>query len=93
TSKNEVDEVGTSATMVVEDLEETFPTCVEDVESFEDILDIYDQLYEQFLKQQRRVLVLSNSVNTSEEDRKTLHVNFVKSKAHFFSHEEEKNSL
>ncbi|CAK9156279.1 unnamed protein product [Ilex paraguariensis] len=33
-------------------LEEEIPTCVEDEEFFEDIQDVYDQLYVQYLKQQ-----------------------------------------
>ncbi|CAK9165961.1 unnamed protein product [Ilex paraguariensis] len=65
----------------MEDLEEEIPTCVKDEDCFEDIQDVYDQLFVEFLKQQKNVLALSEKVNSSEEDRKALHVDLVKSKA------------
>ncbi|CAK9146444.1 unnamed protein product [Ilex paraguariensis] len=67
--------------MIVEDLEEEIPTCVKDEDCFEDIQDVYDQLFVEFLKQQKNVLALNEKVNSSEEDRKALHVDLVKSKA------------
>ncbi|CAK9133969.1 unnamed protein product, partial [Ilex paraguariensis] len=92
-SQGLVEEVETSLTIVLEGLNEEVPTYEEDVESFEDIQNAYDQLSNQFLKKQKRVLVLSGSVNTSEEDRKGFHVDLVKSKAHTFGIEEEMKFL
>ncbi|CAK9171882.1 unnamed protein product [Ilex paraguariensis] len=78
---------------MVKDLEEEVPICNEDIENFEDKQDAYSQLYEQLLKQQSILLVLRDRVNTSEKDRKALHVNLVKSNAHVCEVEEEKKSL
>ncbi|CAK9168168.1 unnamed protein product [Ilex paraguariensis] len=89
-SRSKVEKVETSHTTVVEDLEEEVPIYNEGIESFEDKQDAYGQLHEQLLKQQRRLLVLRGRVNTSEEDRKTLHVNLVKSNAHVCKVKEEK---
>ncbi|CAK9169094.1 unnamed protein product, partial [Ilex paraguariensis] len=43
-------------------------------QSVEDIYNAYDQLCEEFLKQKKRVLSLSSSLNTNEEKKKALHV-------------------
>ncbi|CAK9178818.1 unnamed protein product, partial [Ilex paraguariensis] len=53
--ENSTSEVEATPTTMVEELEEEIPTSVEDEECFEDIHDMYDQLYEQFLKQQEEV--------------------------------------
>ncbi|CAK9142951.1 unnamed protein product, partial [Ilex paraguariensis] len=57
----------------------------------EDIYNAYDQLCEEFLKQKKRVLSLSSSLNTNEEKKKALHVELVKSKAHICMLEENKS--
>ncbi|CAK9162755.1 unnamed protein product, partial [Ilex paraguariensis] len=76
--------VETSFTTKVEDLENEIPTYVEDEECYEDIQDVYDQLYLQYQKQQEKVLSLSGRVNSIEEETRALHLDLVKSKALIF---------
>ncbi|CAK9187844.1 unnamed protein product, partial [Ilex paraguariensis] len=47
-------EVEASPTTEVDDLEEKIPTWVEDEDCYEDIQDVCEQLYVQFLKQQEK---------------------------------------
>ncbi|CAK9174324.1 unnamed protein product [Ilex paraguariensis] len=66
-------EVEESPTMSVEDLEEEIPICVEDEEYFEDIQDIYDQLYVQFLKQQENLTSISGQLLETSSESKHMH--------------------
>ncbi|CAK9150548.1 unnamed protein product, partial [Ilex paraguariensis] len=77
--------VETSPTTEVNDLEKEIPTCVEDDECYKDIQAVYDQLHLQYLKQQEKVLSLSDRVNSSEEETRALHLDLVKLKGQFLA--------
>ncbi|CAK9156412.1 unnamed protein product, partial [Ilex paraguariensis] len=74
-------------------LEEEISKCVEDEDCFEDIQDIYDQLYIQFLKQQENVFSLSDHVNSSEEETTKLQMDLVKSKIQICGIKDENKAL
>ncbi|CAK9139848.1 unnamed protein product, partial [Ilex paraguariensis] len=77
----------------VDDLDKKIPICVENVICYEDIQDLYDQLYVQFLKQQEKVLSLIGQFNSGKEETRALQVDLVKSKAQICGLEDEKKSI
>ncbi|CAK9140237.1 unnamed protein product [Ilex paraguariensis] len=106
TSQSEVEE-RPSPTTVVKDLEEELLSPTKEVadlnvevsmsedetESIKDLQDAYNQLYEKCFKQRKMILLLSMRLKTSEDDKKALHVDLVKSKAHVYGPKEYKKSF
>ncbi|CAK9152189.1 unnamed protein product, partial [Ilex paraguariensis] len=53
----------------------------DDTESIDDIQEAYDQLVEEFLKEKKKVHVLTTRLKMSEEENQALHVDLVNFKA------------
>ncbi|CAK9180467.1 unnamed protein product [Ilex paraguariensis] len=94
TYKDKDEEVESIPTMEVDDLEIEPSTSEDETKSVEDLQDEYNQLYEECLKQSEKLLLLSMRLKTSEDEKKKLHVDLVKSKVDICGLEEEnKKSL
>ncbi|CAK9136753.1 unnamed protein product, partial [Ilex paraguariensis] len=65
----------------------------DETESVEDFQDAYNELYKECLKQGEKLLSLSTRLKTSEDEKKVLHMDLVKSKTHICGLEEEKKSI
>ncbi|CAK9176345.1 unnamed protein product, partial [Ilex paraguariensis] len=69
------------------------PLVKDETENAEDPQHAYNELYNECLKQGEKFLLLSMSLKINEDEKKALHVDLVKSKAHIVGLEEEKKSL
>ncbi|CAK9155766.1 unnamed protein product, partial [Ilex paraguariensis] len=65
----------------------------DDNESIKDIQQAYDQLVEEFLKENKRVHALSVRLKMSEDEKQALYIDLVKSKDHYYGLEEDIKSL
>ncbi|CAK9162482.1 unnamed protein product, partial [Ilex paraguariensis] len=64
-----------------------------ETKSVKDLQDAYNKLYKECLKQGEKLLSVSTRLKKSEDEKKALHVDLVKSKAHIVGLKEEKQSL
>ncbi|CAK9135534.1 unnamed protein product [Ilex paraguariensis] len=92
-SKGALGEKFPSPTKEVDDLKVEVSTSKDETENIENQQDEYNQLYEECLKQNKMMFSLSIRLKMSEDDKKAVHVDLVKSKAHICGLEEAKKSL
>ncbi|CAK9182560.1 unnamed protein product, partial [Ilex paraguariensis] len=79
--------------MDIDDLIVEVSTSENETKSVEDLQDAYNELYKECLKQGDKLLSLSPRLKMSEEEKKALHVDIVKFKAHICRLDEEMKSL
>ncbi|CAK9156387.1 unnamed protein product, partial [Ilex paraguariensis] len=79
--------------MDVDDSVVEVSTSEDEIESVKDLQNVYNELYKERLKQGEKLLSLSTRLKISEDEKKRLHVDLVKSKARIVGLEEESKSL
>ncbi|CAK9164488.1 unnamed protein product [Ilex paraguariensis] len=68
-------------------------TSEDETEIVKNLQYAYNELYKGCLKQGEKLLSLNTRLKTNEDEKKALHVDLVKSKAHIFGFEEDEKSL